>query len=195
MIDFKWSEVRSPGSRNYTCGYCGLSLASEKGWFTSPSNTHSMAYIYICHSCNRPTFFDDEGTQTPGVTFGKDVGGIDDVLVADLYKEARDCTSSGSYTASVLCCRKILMHIAVDKGAPEGRRFIEYVEYLSDNHYITPGAKEWVDHIRQKGNEANHEISIMKKEDAEELISFIEMLLKVIYEFPANMKKKTNRTP
>jgi len=48
----------------------------------------------------------------------------------------------------------------------------------------------WVDHIRKKGNEANHEIIIVEKDDATELLSFVEMLLKVIYEFPARMIKK-----
>lgn len=82
------------------------------------------------------------------------------------------------------------MHIAVAKGAKDGLKFIEYVEYLSAQNYIPPDAKDWVDHIREKGNEANHEITIMTKQDAEDLIAFSEMLLKLIYEFPANVKKK-----
>ena len=39
-----------------------------------------------------------------------------------------------------------------------------------------------------KGNEANHEIVIMTKPEAEETISFCEMLLKILYEFPAKIK-------
>jgi hypothetical protein len=35
----------------------------------------------------------------------------------------------------------------------------------------------------------------MGKEDAEELISFIEMLMKVIFEFPAAIKKKKGSKP
>jgi len=42
-----------------------------------------------------------------------------------------------------------------------------------------------VDHIRTKGNEANHEIRLMGRQDAEELVTFVEMLLKFIYEFPS----------
>jgi hypothetical protein len=84
------------------------------------------------------------------------------------------------------------MHIAVGRGAKEGKSFIDYVNYLSDNHYIPPDAKDWVDHIRRKGNEANHEIKIMTPDDAQDLISFIEMLLKIIYEFPANIRRKTS---
>jgi hypothetical protein len=65
------------------------------------------------------------------------------------------------------------------------------VNYLSDNGFVPPDGKDWVDHIRTKGNEATHEIKIMSKEDAEELLSFAEMLLKFIFEFPAKMKRKT----
>ena len=42
----------------------------------------------------------------------------------------------------------------------------------------------WVDHIRKKGNEANHEITLMTDKDAKDLIVFLEMLLKFIYELP-----------
>jgi hypothetical protein len=46
------------------------------------------------------------------------------------------------------------MHIAVSKGAKPGGQFIKYVEYLAAQNYVLPDAKPWVDHIRQKGNEA-----------------------------------------
>lgn len=76
------------------------------------------------------------------------------------------------------------MNIAVAQGAEEGKSFISYVDYLASQGYVPPNGRGWVDHIRKKGNEANHEIVLMKKEDAEELILFTEMLLKFIYEFP-----------
>lgn len=81
----------------------------------------------------------------------------------------------------------MLMNIAVQQGAKEGLRFIEYVEYLGANGFIPPNGKGWVDHIRKKGNEATHEISLMNLSDAEELIAFTEMLLKFIFEFPARV--------
>jgi len=82
------------------------------------------------------------------------------------------------------------MHIAVAKGAKAGDSFVSYVEYLASHNYVPPDAREWVDHIRTKGNEANHEIVIMKKGDAEDLLAFSEMLLKLIFEFPASIKRK-----
>jgi len=79
------------------------------------------------------------------------------------------------------------MHIAIKQGAKEGETFIRYVEYLAQAGYVPPNGKPWVDHIRKKGNEANHEIILMSEADAQELISFLEMLLKFIYEFPARV--------
>jgi hypothetical protein len=186
-----WQNVQAINSKSFTCGYCNLPLASEKGWKAIAPGAKDVAWLYICHQCNSPTFFDPSGNQTPGVTFGNPVSEIPDKSVEDLYTEARKTSGTGSYTAAVLCCRKLLMHIAVSKGAKEGDTFVNYVQFLSDNNYIPPDARDWVDHIRKKGNEANHEINIMSKDDAQELLSFIEMLLKIIYEFPAMIKKKT----
>lgn len=199
-IKLDWRNIGTEKSFSYTCGYCSESVASEKAFVGHRKDFQQRTVpggkIYICHSCSGPTFFDElSGEQFPGASFGNDVKNISDKGVEELYKEARNCYSSNSFTGVVLSCRKLLMHIAVSKGANTSLSFIEYVEFLSTNNFIPPDAKDWVDHIRLKGNEANHEIVIMKKEDAEDLLSFIEMLLKIIYEFPANIKMKTQKIP
>ena len=79
------------------------------------------------------------------------------------------------------------MNIAVAQGAKQGESFIAYVEYLANSGFVPPNGRGWVDHIRSKGNEANHEIRLMSQPEAEELISFLEMLLKFIYEFPSKV--------
>lgn len=188
MQRFDWSNATNIGSSRYTCGYCGSPIASEKGW----NSNNGKGQIFLCHQCTRPTFIDrtQNNKQSPGVVFGNPVSDIPEETLEMLYDEARRCTGAGAYTAAVLCCRKLLMHIAVSKGADEGKTFVHYVDYLAEKHYVPPDAKDWVDHIRQKGNEANHEIMIMPKEEAEELLSFSEMLLKIIFEFPATVKKK-----
>jgi len=192
-MEIDWQSIINLESKKFICGYCGQPLASEKGWTAIDRNTNKRVFfIYVCHHCDKPTFFDEKDEQTPGTIFGNDVDDVDDEEVKELYSEARKCTNNNAFTATVLCCRKLLMHIAVSKGAKEGLKFIEYVQYLSDNNYIPPDAKDWVDHIREKGNEANHEIKIMNEENAKDLISFSEMLLKLIYEFPANIRKKKN---
>lgn len=191
MHRYDWGNQSDLPSRGYICGYCGRSLASAKGWLgTLQNNSNFRAYVYICHHCSGPTLIDHESMQWPGVVFGNAVEDIPEQTVNNLYDEARKTTGAGAYTAAVLCCRKLLMHIGVAKGAKPGESFASYVDFLSANHYISPDSKDWVDHIRNKGNEANHEISIMPADDAKDLLVFCEMLLKTIFEFPAVIRKK-----
>jgi len=86
------------------------------------------------------------------------------------------------------------MHIAVEKGAEDNKTFIYYVEFLTEKGFTPPGSEDWVDIIRTKGNEANHEIKIMTEEEAKDLLIFLEMLLKLIYEFPSKVKKNKLET-
>jgi hypothetical protein len=76
------------------------------------------------------------------------------------------------------------MNVAVSQGAKAGDPFASYVQFLADKGYVPPNGKHWVDHIRTKSNEANHEVVLMSKEEAEILITFVEMMLKFIYELP-----------
>lgn len=84
------------------------------------------------------------------------------------------------------------MNIAVAQGAKAGETFLTYVDHLAETGYVPPNGRGWVDHIRKKGNEANHEIKLMVQADAEELIAFTEMLLKFIYEFPNRVPTPAN---
>ena len=141
----------------------------------------------MCPVCLRPTFFDEYASgQIPGISFGKTVESLPHDI-NEIYGEIRKSTGLGAYTLAVLGCRKILMHIAMEKGAKQGLAFIDYVDYLVDQHFAPPNSKPWVDKIRTIGNEANHEIKIMSMNEATELVNFVEMLLKFIYEFPAKI--------
>ncbi|HEU5071956.1 MAG TPA: DUF4145 domain-containing protein [Verrucomicrobiae bacterium] len=189
MPTIEWQSAQGLPSFSYVCGYCGNPLASALGWsasFVKGGSRHSFGRIYVCHHCSRPTFIDSsDGKQTPGFSFGEPVKNISDKDLNAIYEEARTATSAGCYTAAVLCCRKLLMHLAVAKGAKEGDTFKRYVEYLADNHHVPPACKGWVEQIKDAGNEANHVVKMMNREDAEHLVSFCEMLLKIFYEFPA----------
>ena len=65
------------------------------------------------------------------------------------------------------------------------------MDYLANAGYVPPNGKGWVDHIRKKGNEANHEIVVMSKQDAEEVVTFTSMLLKFVYELPGMLPQTT----
>src|SRR6056297_29912 len=174
-----WHQTTKIAPQSFRCGYCGNVVASASGYFYDGRKDR----IHICPHCEQPTFL-KPNVQVPEVVPGNEVEHLPND-VAQLYKEARNCVSVSAYTASVLACRKLLMNIAVSQGAEEGKNFLYYVEYLANNGYVPPNGRRWVDHIRKKGNEATHEIVVMTKDNAVELISFAEMLLKFIFEVPA----------
>ena len=181
-----WNNANQIGSRNYTCGFCGNIVASSNG-FSHQNNSYR---IYLCPHCEKPTYFGWHEGQIPGVAPGYEVKALPPDIEG-LYSESRNSVAASAYTGAVLLSRKLLMNIAVTQGAPTGKPFIEYVEYLAANGYVPPNGKGWVDHIRKKGNEATHEIVAMSRQDAEDLISFTEMLLKFIYEFPSGVPAPT----
>ena len=89
---------------------------------------------------------------------------------------------ANAFTASELLCRKILMHIAVEKSAPEGESFVFYLDYLERAGYITPPMKVWVNAIRANGNESTHAIAAPSKDRAESTVMFTAELLRLTYE-------------
>jgi hypothetical protein len=186
MADLKWHGEIQLAPAKYVCGYCGLNVGPDSGNFTERSPGNVQRFIYYCSNCGQPTYFDGSRRQYPGAKFGDDVDHLPREL-EQLYNEARLCMSSQAYTPAVLACRKILMNAAVAQGAKQSEPFVTYVQFLADNGYVPPKGKHWVDHIRKKSNEANHEIALMTKTDAEQLITFTEMMLKFIYELPASV--------
>lgn len=176
-----WNGDAPLGEREFRCGHCGKDVRADHGFSSSTEQI-----VFIC-PCRKPTYFFKD-IQIPGPLSGEPVRHLPSDIAA-LYEEVRRCMSVNSFTAAVLACRKLLMNIAVSKGATQGQSFVSYVEYLSEKGYVPPDAKHWVDHIRQKGNEATHEIQLMTREEAERLIGFLAMLMKMVFEFPAALPK------
>ena len=181
----EWHGASKHAAIPFRCGFCDREVASDTG-YVAHSNDRGrrflIANVRICPRCSQPTYFISD-KQVPNVTPGNDVANVPNDVRA-LYQEARMCIAANAPTAAVLTCRKLLMNIAVAEKASTGQSFLDYVAYLSDKGFVPPNGKHWVDHIRKKGNEANHEITLMTKDDAIELVEFCEMLLKFIFEFP-----------
>lgn len=174
-----WSELSGrKESKKFTCGYCSEKVSSVKGYTRySPKGD-----IYICTDCENPNFFDYTNKQYPGPKIGRNIKDGLSKEVKDLYDEARNSFSVSAFTGCVMCLRKILMNIAVSLGDKPGKNYIDYIDYLYDNHHIPVNSKEWVDKIRKIGNEANHEIKSSTVQEAECLLLFVETILEVIFE-------------
>lgn len=149
-----WSNAQHISLQSYRCGYCGDAVASNQRLQGEFRRTNPGAFLAVCPRCSFPNFI-RTGRQTPDVRSGNEVTGVDEKSVLDLYNEARDCTAVGAHAAAVLCCRKFLMHVAVAKGASEGKKFVEYVDHLAATGYIPPDGRKWVDHVRKVGEATN----------------------------------------
>lgn len=187
---FFWKGDQDVNEHDFDCGYCGRHTSSKMGlkmFRKEYTNSQLENFgVYVCTHCNLPSFLSD-AIQVPGLKYGAEVKSLSGMLDS-IYTEARNSFSSGAYTGVVLLCRKLLMHIAVELGAKTNLRFIEYVNYLEKESFITARSKDWVDSIRQNGNSSTHQIEIATKEEAERMIKFSEMILKTNFEYPAELK-------
>lgn len=189
----KWQHLNELHSKLFVCGYCGADIASSKGYFASDGrNSNPEATIMICHKCEKPTYIGNDGEQVPGPMIGEEVANLPEDI-SSLYNEVRRAYSVNAFTCSVLCARKILMHIAISKGAEENKNFEYYVDYVTDGDIVPKNMKSWIDRIRDAGNESNHELKSNTEEEAAQIIEFLGMLLKLVYQYnPDDTDKKTN---
>lgn len=141
-----------------------------------------FAWVAVCSNCLRATFESPlEKIYVPSPMQGAELKNLPDGI-RELYDEARWASSVSAFTASVMAARKLLMNLAVVEGADEGLSFKEYVDYLEANGFVPPKGKAWVDKIRKKGNEANHEIKLMSEADCADTLKLAEMLLRFNFE-------------
>jgi hypothetical protein len=200
FIRLAWSNLLAIGPARFVCYCCGSTVGGREGYFATTTDIQNLqARIYICPFCTRPTLLvgatdrGDNGifevrVQEPGASYGPDVENLSDD-VKGIYGEARRCLTVEANAAAVMLCRKLLMHIAVERGAQAGESFVFYIDYLLANGFISANNRDWVDRIRTLGNEANHTITAHSRGDAETIIEFSAMLLKTIYEYPARAQK------
>ena len=151
----------SPTSwHSYVCGHCKKSVSGlVAASFDKPEGPIKWL---LCPSCVDGSVLTKNGVLYPFESFGPELQGVPPET-NEAYNEARRCFSVNAYNACELLCRKILMHIAVDKGAKAGDKFENYITYLENEGYVTPPMRAWVDLIRKHGNEATHQPSSRDK--------------------------------
>lgn len=160
----------------YVCGHCGTKVSGAVIGRYNDGRT----FWLMCPECERGSVYTN-GSVFPGLVFGPELQGLP-AEVAAAYAEARRCMSVNAFTASELICRKILMHVAADKGAKGGDSFAAYLGHLETAGYITPPMKKWVDIIRKHGNDSTHNLTPPDKGRAESTVMLTAELLRVVYE-------------
>ncbi len=166
---------------SYACAHCGASVSGLVVATYHVESTVAPVKWMLCPNCADGSVLTLDGNVYPGVPFGPDIEGLPED-VQEAYKEARRCVSINALTSCETMCRKILMHVAVEKGAAEGKPFAEYLSYLETQGYVTPPMKGWVDLIRKHGNKATHRLDPPDRKRAESTLMFTAELLRLIYE-------------
>ena len=189
-----WDDLEYYGSGKqrwepYICPYCARDVTGAVVASYAPGGLESWSLWVRCPHCRRGAVIVD-GRLYPSTPFGPSIEGLP-AEVAGAYEEARNCMGVGAFTAAELVCRKILMHIAVDKGATPGKPFVTYLDHLEKAGYVTPPMKAWVDLIRMRGNLATHEIPAPDQQQAESTVMFTAELLRLVYEMEHIAKRYT----
>ncbi len=161
------------------CGHCGIRttaavLARDRG---SPPTEWVR-----CIRCGRGAVIDGPtGAQSPAPLPGEGVQGLPAEVEA-AYAEARRCLGAGAHNAAEMMSRRILIHVAMDKGAEGVEGFDAYVDYLEDAGYVTTTMRHWVDRIRQHANAASQALPEQSPARAADTVAFTTQLLRLVYE-------------
>lgn len=165
---------------SYACGHCGRAVSGAVVAYTTNGRGGAVRWLQ-CSACHDASVQTEYGTIYPPIPFGPKIDGLPpDVEAA--FSEVRRCLGVKADTAAEGMCRKILMHIAVDKGAAEGKPFAFYLDYLAEQGYVTPPMKGWVNLIREHGNESQHRLRPPDRKRAEGTAMFTAQLLRTVYE-------------
>ncbi len=100
---------------DYQCGHCNRHISGRV-----VSIYGSEMRFMICPSCLKGSVWLPDKKLIPRSKPGQNLEGLP-VEVEAAYQEVRKCYSISAFTACELLCRKILMHVGVDKGAQEGK--------------------------------------------------------------------------
>ena len=170
----------------YTCASCERDISGAVVARAEFGN--SRVRWLQCPNCGDGAVQRIDGNVYPGVAFGVKLDGLP-AEVELAYTEARNCMAVDAYGACELVCRKILMCVAVEKGAKEGETFSSYLEYLGKKGFVTDAMMGWVEIIKVNGNKATHSIERVDKERAESTIMFTAELLRIVYEMDFMARK------
>lgn len=165
----------------FICGWCGERQTAPVVAALTDGNYIPLGWWIRCLSCGEPSARATNGTTAPAGLIGEDVDGLPPET-STAYLEARRCASVGAFTACELMCRKLLMHVAVDKGAKEGKPFASYLNHLKTVGYITPPMEEWTKKIKDNGNQSTHALPPVDASRAQDTLAFTTQLLRLVYE-------------
>jgi len=115
-------------------------------------------------------------------------------IIQKILQEAKISYSAQCYRASAVMSRRTLEAITVDKGESEGV-LAKRIKNLISKGILDKNLGDWATEIRLIGNYGAHfdPIKDVEKEDANQIILFIEELIKYAYVMPAEIARRRKR--
>ncbi len=186
--EWKWEKVKARERNEVTlhCPYCATRVRAQSDTRIFDVDSGSIKYhIHKCPECFMPIIIGLDGKVIPQsqVLPFEDVRYLPD-RIEKLYNECRKSFGNECFHATIMVARSLLMHVAVNKGASSNLRFIQYIDYLETEGYISSHNRNWVDQIRVMGNQYIHELDEATNEEANKVMIFIKQLLGNVYEMP-----------
>lgn len=182
------SAAVNPRHANYDCGACGQSTNGRVICEVFRRRDNATIQWALC-SCPReePSVLILQeakiARQFPDLReFQAEEAWPEDVR--RLYDEAAMSFAAGAYTASAMVARKALMVCACLEGACEGESFVRYVDYVVDRVVPVPRVRPAIDRIRTIGNEANHSVAFVGRDEAKVAMQILTYLLNAAYSLP-----------
>jgi hypothetical protein len=193
MYKFRQGDWQTPSNivaQTFICWNCNKEIASEKAYRSYDSSARDyLSFIYLCPFCNAPIIIDDNKKEALLPLPGKEIEKLPENIKV-VYSEIRKCMQSGCFNGAIMLMRKLIMHIAVEEGDVDGKKFEQYIDFLCSNGIVPKKSKNKADSVRKLGNSTNHEVENRTLEEAKNCFEFIELLLRVNYEFADIMETK-----
>jgi hypothetical protein len=170
-----------------TCGVCGYPISflatHNTGQGVPPATINGNVEVHFTAGVTWPSRSDPAApSHTPQP-------------IARRFLEGEDAFSRGRWNSAVAMYRSALdISTKGMQGVPENATFFRRLEWLHENHKITPDIRSWADHVRVEGNAALHDPEEFGEGDAKALRFFTEMFLRYVFELPGAVEEFRGRT-
>lgn len=111
--------------------------------------------------------------------------------IASAFSEAATALSARCPRASAVMARRTLEAVTADQGQASGSLH-ERLKALASSGVLLPTLSDWASEVRLIGNAGAHydPIETVSQEDAQQLLSFVQELLRYLYELPAELGRR-----
>lgn len=113
--------------------------------------------------------------------------------ISNIYAEAILTFYANAPRATAVMLRRTIEAITVNFGETKGT-LAQRLQVLADKNILQPSLAEWAKEVRLIGNQGAHydPANDVSMEDAKQLLTFVQELLKYLFELPAELKRRRN---